>query len=116
MIADEQPPAWFTDARREHAARLVVGARVRVRLNGECSCPAVPGSWNHDRGFGVHGPGDYDGCTGTIYQVWTLPEGFYVRRGHPYEVIIPRDAYDRQHGIGVHHFMAAEELEPIDDR
>lgn len=36
MVESEAPPAWFTEARWRHENALVVGARVRVTLSGEC--------------------------------------------------------------------------------
>ncbi len=68
---DDVPPAWFTDARQEHASRLVVGVRVRVDL-GECK---HVGSW--------HGTIE-QGATGRIFSVRAIIAG--TPEGHEYAV------------------------------
>ena len=85
MTADHEP--WVPAG---HAARLVPGALVRIRLSGECQSER-------------HAHKDYcDGIRGVVLRVH-LAGAF---RWHPYHVIVA----DNSEG----HFAAAE-LEVLDD-
>lgn len=44
MTDNDRQPAWFTDMQAEQCRGLAVGARVRVRLSGEC-----PQQWCKNR-------------------------------------------------------------------
>lgn len=93
---DSQSPleAWGR-AMAEHAARLIVGARVRVRLNRECDVRIRPERIGH--------PPDYDGQTAVIDAVehWPHPT-------HPFLVV-----FDSPSMRYAEYFTAAE-LVPLD--
>lgn len=85
------------------AEKLVPGARVRIRLNGECSqflVPDISGLMRHEAWE--------DGIAGTIAVCLGRP-CIGAAAGHPYRVIWDRDV----HGSPGGHY-AAIELIPLD--
>lgn len=111
-MSEDETADWYADMVARQQEGLVVGARVRITLSGECPCPAVEGSLFQQRGQGVHGDFSFHGQVGFVHRIYDN-SGFYGSRGHRYEVVIPRDEIDVQRRDGVHLHHAAQELEPL---
>lgn len=123
MTMEMEQEIWMPPALKAHTARLVVGALVRVRLNGECE--VVIKSHNVQCGCIVelrtHEP-ELNGATGLIIPT---PKDEYGPINHPYCVHL--DPLVKAHWHGCVHApqgwkgfwqtstFAAAELEIIDD-
>ena len=112
--AEESP--WVPESLK---ARLVVGAKVRIHLRGEC--PGLITRWNFPSGLVEvwsnpypHWVADLDlnGTAGVIEQIYDGTENLSFAPGHPYQVLLLESA-PNQHGFQMASFFTAAELEPL---
>lgn len=100
--------AWVPDSLQ---ARLTVGAKVRVRLRGECDRENMPGSHYQENGIRGHALW-LDGKTGVISEPYLghpspyPSHPYFVRWDEPYLI-------EERRAVGEH--FAAAELEPLEE-
>jgi len=90
-------------------AKLTVGARVRIRLSGECEVQGTADSDAVARGTKGH-PSELNGRVGVIRP--DLPHDYLISQGHRYEVHFDEPYLGGQFCCTA---LAAIELEPLDD-
>lgn len=106
---DEEDGVWMPPPLRAHIAKLVPGARVRIKINGECKRVGHPDSPDVRANIIGHHH-EEDGLTGSIYRTHATVVG------HPYAVIFDKLVFLSALGeeFKGSHYTAAE-LEVLDE-